>query len=185
MAKRPFKVFRTSTGFQDAYVAVTSRKAALEAWGTDKDLFSAGAAELVTDPELIKAPLAQPGVVIRIARGTAAQHLAAAGDACKPVTGKAHARPRWQAKTQSAAAPRPKKHPPRPSRTMLDRAEAALERKEQDYSSAIVDIEARIEDLRWKRDELRSRRNSEIAKLKERRSREEEAYRNALDAWEG
>ena len=76
-ARRSLKVFRTSIGFQDAYVAAPSQKAALEAWGTDKDLFSRGVAERVTDPKLIKAPLAQPGVVLRASRGTPAQHLAA------------------------------------------------------------------------------------------------------------
>lgn len=68
---------------------------------------------------------------------------------------------------------------------MLDRAEAALELKEHDYSSTMADIERRIEDLRRKRDELQSRQDSEIAGLEERRSREEEAYRDALDAWDG
>ena len=50
-------------------------KAALEAWGTDANLFARGLAEFVTDPRLTKEPLAKPGQVIKRARGTAAQHL--------------------------------------------------------------------------------------------------------------
>lgn len=64
------KVFRTPIGFHDAYVAAPSQKAALEAWGSDTNLFAAGIAELITDPKLTKEPLARPGRVIRKLRGT-------------------------------------------------------------------------------------------------------------------
>lgn len=78
MARRQkLKVFRTPTGFHDAYVAAPSRKAALEAWGSDADLFARGIAEVVTDEELSREPLANPGKVIRRSRGTAAEQLAA------------------------------------------------------------------------------------------------------------
>jgi len=50
--KQQLKVFRTPIGFHDAYVAAPSQKAALEAWGTDTNLFEAGAAELDTEPKL-------------------------------------------------------------------------------------------------------------------------------------
>ena len=73
------KVYRTPIGFHDAYVAATSQKAALKAWGADADLFARGAAEVVTDPGLIDAPLAHPGEVIRVLRGTEAQHIKALG----------------------------------------------------------------------------------------------------------
>jgi len=182
MAKRPLKVFRTSTGFQDAYVAVTSRKAALEAWGTDKDLFSAGAAELVTDARLTKAALAQPGTVVRMARGTTAQHLAAAGNVRKPAVRKAETE--LEAEEVSEAPPKPKRRPPKPSRASLDRAEAAVARHEQQFLSALADIDARIDDLRRQRDALRIRQDTEISELKTHRSRAEEAYRDALDEWE-
>ena len=58
---RKLKVFRTSTGFHDAYVAAPSRKAALAAWGADADLFARGVAEQVTDPKLMAQPLERPG----------------------------------------------------------------------------------------------------------------------------
>ena len=62
---RRLKVFRTTIGFHDAYVAAPSRKAALSAWGTTKDLFASEAAEEVTEPALIAEVLARPGEVIR------------------------------------------------------------------------------------------------------------------------
>lgn len=71
------KVFRTPIGFHDAYVATSSRKAALAAWGATGDLFAHGQAELVTDARLMEAPLADPGTVITVVRGSAEEHLAA------------------------------------------------------------------------------------------------------------
>lgn len=180
MAKRPLKVFRTSIGFHDAYVATTSRKAALEAWGAGSDLFASGAAEPVSDASLAKAPLAQPGVVIRVARGSTAQHLAAAG--------KARKREAKLAPAPSKAPPppaRPVKKVPKPSRARLDKAEAALQRTEEKYATSVAEIDARIEALRRERDTLRSAREAQMRKLEEQRVREKEAYRKALDDWEG
>ena len=81
MAKKPerkqkLKVFRTPIGFHDAYVAAPSRKAALEAWGADSNIFAQGIAEEVTDPKLMEEPLADPGTVIRRVRGSADEHFA-------------------------------------------------------------------------------------------------------------
>lgn len=112
------KVYRTVAGFADAYVAASSQKAALAAWGSDKDLFARGLAEIVTDPALTAAPLAAPGTVIRRSRGTAAEQLAAL-----PYT-------------PARAAPKPSAPParrtPKPDRAALDAAEAALEQAEAD-----------------------------------------------------
>lgn len=180
--KRPLKVYRTSIGFQDAYVAATSQKAALEAWGTEKNLFSAGLAELVTDPKLTKAPLAKPGAIVRASRGTAAQHLAAAKVVrpTKRETAKATAGPK-----ESAAPPPPKKKQPRPSRAKLERAEAALERKRRTFQDALDEIDARIAGLRKERDQILAQRDEEISSLGDRRDAEEEAYRAKLDEWDG
>jgi hypothetical protein len=181
MAKRPLKVFRTSIGFQDAYVAATSRKAALEAWGTTKDLFAAGLAELVSDARLTKAPLAQPGAIIRIARGTTAQHLAAA----KPVrVPRPETHEPEAARADDEPPPPLQKRRPRPRRTKLDRAEAALERKRSDYERALHAIDARMDVLHKEREQLRSRRDAEIARLEDRRTTEDQVYRDALGAWE-
>ncbi|MFT4055308.1 MAG: hypothetical protein QM681_12445 [Novosphingobium sp.] len=180
MAKRPLKVFRTSIGFDDAYVAATSRKAALQAWGAGMDLFASGAAETVTDPGLSKAPLAQPGVVIRVARGSRAEHLAALTQ-----------RPKRAVKTVPAPAEdrgvpaRTKRKTPRPSRANLTRAEAAVKRASDRAAAAIAGIDARIEQLRRERDALRAKRDEQLRKLEARRERAEEDYRRAMDDWEG
>ncbi|MDB5673064.1 MAG: hypothetical protein JWM65_46, partial [Sphingomonas bacterium] len=74
---RQLKVYRTPIGFHDAYVAAPSQKAALEAWGSDANLFARGMAEIVTDPALTSEPLASPGKVVRRLRGSADDHFAA------------------------------------------------------------------------------------------------------------
>ena len=83
MARR-LKVYRTVAGFHDAYVAAPSQTAALAAWGSEKDLFARGDAELVEDPDLTAAPLADPGTVIRLSRGTTAAQIAAMPDRSPP-----------------------------------------------------------------------------------------------------
>ncbi|MCI1143118.1 lactonase family protein [Sphingomonas sp. WKB10] len=52
-------------------------KAALQAWGTETDLFARGVAEQVTDAALMEEPLAHPGEIIRKTRGSVDDHLAA------------------------------------------------------------------------------------------------------------
>ena len=75
--KQKLKVYRTPIGFHDAYVAAPSQKAALEAWGADVDLFARGVAEAVDDEALTQGPLERPGTVVRVARGSKAEHMAA------------------------------------------------------------------------------------------------------------
>jgi hypothetical protein len=69
--KQKLQVYRTPIGFHDAYVAAPSQKAALAAWGSDADLFARGVADVVTDPELTREPLENPGEVIKRLRGSA------------------------------------------------------------------------------------------------------------------
>ncbi len=180
MAKRPLKVFRTAIGFHDAYVATTSRKAALEAWGAATDLFASGSAEPVSDPKLAKEALAQPGVVIRVARGTAAQHLAAAGKRPQRRSGTSARNP-----PDPAPAAKKQKKAPMPSRASLARAEADLSRKTEAYAAGLAAIEAKIDALRAEREALRQERDAALRKLEQRRAGEEESYRSALDDWEG
>src|SRR5690606_11129616 len=76
---RKLRVSRTAIGFHDAYVAAPSQKAALEAWGTDANLFARRVSEQVTDPEPMEEPLARPREVIRRSRGDPATYLKALG----------------------------------------------------------------------------------------------------------
>lgn len=118
MAK--LKVYCTPIGFHDAYVAAPSQKAALAAWGSDANLFARGVAEQVTDPALMKAPLAKPGEIVRTLRGTPDE--------------------RRIDKPKRKATPKPK-----PSRVKLDAAEAALEDLEKRQAVERAKAAARVE----------------------------------------
>ncbi|VXC54051.1 hypothetical protein [Sphingomonas sp. 8AM] len=169
---RKLKVFRTPAGFHDAYVAAPSRKAALAAWGATADLFARGAAEEVTDPALMEAPLAAPGEVVKRSRGTAEEQLAAAPAPRRAGT------PTVPKKTTAKPAPRP-------SRTALDDAEAALdaaaaaaetERKALAQRRAALEREEKTVDRRWR---------AERRALEDARDAARERYDAALAKWRG
>lgn len=141
--KQKLRVFRTPIGFHDAYVAAPSQKAALEAWGADSNLFAQGAAEQVTDPELMKMPLEHPGELVKVLRGNGAEHLAAI-DMQKPR--------RRSSKPGAEIVRKPRL--PRPSRKGVERAEKALEALEQRQEKELAAVERRIADLERKRREL-------------------------------
>lgn len=169
------KVFRTPIGFHDAYVAAPSQKAAMEAWGSDKDLFARGEAELVTDPRLAAEPLSKPGVVVKRLRGTAAEHMAALPEAPKGGEKPAKAKPK-------ARRAKPK---PRPSRAKVDAAEEALteaERRHADKLKALAEREAK---LRRERRELEKTQAQELAKLAGERDKARDQYETAMQRWRG
>ena len=62
---RKLKTYQTSLGFFEQAIAAPSMKAALEAWGADSNLFHQGAAKESTDPEVIAATRAKPGMVLK------------------------------------------------------------------------------------------------------------------------
>lgn len=167
MAK--LKVFRTAAGFHDAYVAAPSRKAALAAWGADKDLFARGMAEEVTDPALTEAPLAAPGEVVKVSRGGRAEQLAALPEE----------RPKKEnLRTRIEPTPTPK-----PSRAKLDAAEAALaqaEARHEHERAALAEKEAALQ--RRKR-ELSREQAAEISRLARTRDDADVTYRTALKNW--
>lgn len=165
---RKLKVFRTAIGFHDAYVAAPSQKAALEAWGSDSNLFGTGMAEVVTDPKLTKAPLAKPGEVIKVKRGSEREHLAALPKAAR--------RPATKA---AAAVPKA----PRPKRTALDRAEKAVEAAERARDKEIDAIEVEIKALQAKRRSASDRHRTKIDRLDDKRSEESDRYDAAMDSW--
>ncbi len=178
VSKRPLKVFRTSAGFEDAYIAAPSQKAALEAWGAKRNLFAQGAAEVVRDPEMIKAALARPGQVLRVPRGTTAEHLAAAA-AGAPPKGKS-------APSDGANAPKRHAKPkPRPSREKLDAAHEKLEAKRQEQASAEAEVSEQIEVLKAELGERKRQHARELADFEQEVDRQERLYRNALSKWRG
>ena len=67
---RKLKTYTTSAGFFDLAIAAPSMKAALEAWGSNSNLFHQGFAKLSDDPDIVADTMARPGVVLRRPVGT-------------------------------------------------------------------------------------------------------------------
>lgn len=173
---RKLKVFRTSTGFHDAYVAASSRKAALSAWGADADLFARGVAEEVTDPKLTKAALEQPGKVIRLSRGDLSAQL----EALPPLKRKKKAKASSKPAAPSRKAPKPR---PPPKRDRIEAAEKALREARERHTAAADRLEADRDAIERKLDALRARQDKDIARLERKRDEAREAYREALENW--
>ena len=163
------KVFRTVTGFHDAYVAAPSRAAALRAWGATTDLFAMDAAEQVTDPKLMEEALARPGEVVKLSRGSDMEHMAAAGPAPKAKS-KAKTSPARQAK-------------PRPSRAKLEKAEKRLEDAEAAHAREQRAFEAERAALRKREEAARRGYDETRSKLETLRQAQTDAYEEALREW--
>ena len=188
------KVFRTAIGFHDAYVAAPSRKAALAAWGSDKDLFARGAAEEVTDPALTAEPLTAPGMVIKRLRGTAAEQLAAlppdAPKRARPAATEEEpaVQPRKRtgrpAPRQPSPAPPPPPPPkPKPSRDSLDAAEAALAKAKRIQGDALAELAEREAALARERRSLEREGADELRRLTRQRDRAESDWEEAMRRW--
>ena len=176
---KALKVFRTPIGFHDAYVATPTKKAALEVWGSHRNLFALGEAVQVTDPKLMRAALAAPGVVIKVSRGTTAEQL----EALKPNEDVASNKPS-PARTVVSKTPQSPKRPPRPSRSILDRAEASLATKSAAYAKLVATIDAKIEKLRQRRDALVTSQSGVTAVLEAARESAQIAYDSQLAKWQ-
>lgn len=188
MAK--LKVFRTPIGFDDAYVAVTSQRAALKAWGNDSNLFATGEAEQVTDPALIEEPLRHPGEVIRVARGTQADHLKTLGPAPAPRSPRrrsnppAETSPARRAHAKPGAAPKPAaRTKPMPSRKALDDAEAAIVAAEADLNAKAKDIRREEEALKQQRRDLEADFEVTMGKLRARRDAARADFQRRIASW--
>jgi hypothetical protein len=172
--KAKLKVFRTPIGFHDAYVAAPSQKAALEAWGAGTNLFTQGAAEQVTDPKLMKAALERPGEVVKVVRGSEGEHVAALGKAT-PKTGGSRIKPGMTTEKKGK----------KPSRTAIDRAEAALEQAERRHHNASARLKAEQEAIERRRRELERKQRGERERLSLALDDAREAYRAAMEKWAG
>ena len=168
------KVFRTSIGFHDAYVAAASKKAALRAWGTDKDLFARGSAELVTDATLTKEPLANPGVVFKRSRGTAAEQIAAL-----PKNEHSAAK-----RVPRVSAPKPAiRVKPRPDRSALAEAEDVIAQFKDRQIGEIKTVDDKIAELQRQRRSLEQKQAVELGKLEKGRASLDKSYQRAIDKW--
>ena len=183
MAK--LKVYRTPAGFYDAYVATTSQKAALEAWGSKADLFQRGIAEVVTDAALTAEPLAKPGEVIKRARTAAdAEPEPPRRDKPSPPPPEkaVKATPKPKPKPTSKPKPKPK---PRPNRAALDAAEQALADAEVRHAAARAELDREEAALAKRRRALIAQQEREAARLDAARNKTHAAYDRALSRWQG
>ena len=169
------KVFRTSIGFHDAYVATPSRKAALEAWGTKRNLFASSLAEEVTDPALTEQPLAQPGTVIRRSRGSRQEQFASLGPTEQPDERAKSNR------TTPATKPKPQR---KPNRVALEKAEQALQDAQAKAENERAALREREIALAAERKALEARHSADITRLERRVERERDKYRAKLNAAE-
>lgn len=175
---RALKVYRTAIGFHDAYVAAPSMKAALAAWGTDKNLFARQAAELVEDPKLTAEPLAHPGEVIRKLRGSAAEHVKALGKTARPKAAKPA-----PAREPEASPPKPSPRPPKPSDEAVASTRTDLENAQRRGRKRLDELIVRERALAEERHRV-ERELSEVQRRREADLREaEQSYAAALAAW--
>jgi hypothetical protein len=184
------KVFRTPIGFHDAYVAASSRKAALKAWGTSANLFARGAAEQVADEELMREPLAHPGKVIRVARGTMEDYLRAAPNEtfAKSVDQTATTSPsarRHKSKIEPkiAVSEPKKKRRPRPSRSTLDKAETQLKHADAAHRAALGKLRAREQELEDERRMLEEIHQSQLQRLERAKEKAKAEYNARIERW--
>ncbi len=182
------KVYRTVAGFHDAYVAAASQKAALAAWGSDKDLFARGIAEQVTDDALTAEPLAAPGTVIKRARGTGAENLAVEVETPQarrtgpqdPTPSKSGPKPKPSLKPKPSPKPKPL---PKPKRDALDAADDALASLETEHRLAIRSIEQEEADLARRRRALERMHDTAMKDAVAARDATREHYDSARAAW--
>ena len=176
---RKLKVFRTTAGFNDAYVAAPSQKAALAAWGADVDLFARGIAEVVTDPALTAEPLANPGTVLTVSRGDLAAHLKAL-EKQSPSARRAGSAPVRMSPAKPAKPSKARKRPP-PRRDRLDAAERALEEAEGSLQKDEAELESRRDAAERALARFRAARDRKLATLRRKRDSARDAYQDALD----
>lgn len=174
--KTKLKVFSTPIGFHDALVAAPSQKAALEAWGAGTNLFSQGSAHVVTDPKLTKVPLENPGQVVKVPRGSAAEQLAAL-EKQKPT-------PRAKERKAEVMPKRSKKRPPKRSRTALNRAESALETLEKKHAAERDKLDEQVKALERRRRDLQRRQEQARDEARERVEEERASYAAAIRRYE-
>lgn len=184
--QQKLKVFRTPIGFHDAYVAATSQKAALAAWGSESDLFAAGFAEKINDPDLMREPLANPGEVIKRSRGTMTEHMAALPKTAPSQTTDTGKAKGGQPRTRSKVLPAPKpplKPRPRPKRTELDQLEKELLTFERLQDAERARLEKRQADLDRDLRTFETTENMKREDIARKIRRARKKYERAVEAW--
>ena len=168
---RKLKTYQTSLGFFDQAIAAPSMKAALEAWGADSNLFHQGAARESTDPQVVAATMAKPGVVLRRPVGSDGPSTE---DADLPTDlGRDY-------------AGGPRKRRPKPNKkTLRNTDDKAARRAALEYERAEKQRENEQRKEEARREKERQRRERATAKAKaalEKAEREHESIAGAIEA---
>ncbi|CAN7722463.1 cell envelope biogenesis protein TolA [Bradyrhizobium sp. LjRoot220] len=185
---RKLKTYQTSLGFYDQAVAAPSMKAALDAWGAESNLFHQGAARESTDPEVVAATMAKPGVVLRRpvgSNGRFTEHAGLptdlAGDEIEGRPAKRRAKPKKQPprKTDDKAARKAALEYERAERQREAerRKEAAARAKErQRREQAVAKANAALDEARREHDSTVSALEAERAALDKRTQAEQDRW---------
>lgn len=189
LRRTKLKVFRAAAGFDNAFVAAPSRKAALEAWGTSKNLFAIGAAEQIDPSEAPDEVFRTPGEVVRRSRGSLADQLKAAGPARSPqrrTSGPTSEKSETERQTnpgERVETKRRTKPKPMPSRAALDRAEAALAAATGQSEQESRAIEEQLKSLEDRKRRAEAAARAKLVRLKSDVSYLSERYSAALEEW--
>jgi hypothetical protein len=165
--KQKLKVYRTPIGFHDAYVAASSQRAALAAWGSDSNLFTQGIAEVVTDPKLMEEPLGRPGEIIRKLRGTSDEQVAALGSG----------------PAKKAAKMVERASMPRPSRASLTEAEDRLRAIQDREAVEMAALEEELAALKMRLANVKRTHAAAREHAGKVQADEQERYERALAEW--
>ena len=174
MPGRALKVFQAHLGFFDTVVAVPSKKAALEAWGSSQDLFHTGLAFPAKDKDAIHAALAHPGVVLKRPAGSRDAFTAEPG------------LPKVKAQQRKAIAPKPrpqrepKRAPKPPDRSELDAAEKALARLKDEVKASVAEFARRKQALASEEQKMKRKFHADGRELEQRLLRAKRDYARAL-----
>jgi hypothetical protein len=144
-AKR-LKVFQAQFGFYDSVVAAPSQPAALRAWGTHQNLFTSGAAHVVTDESAVKAALEHPETPLRRPIGSNEPFALEPASQLKAPTAARWAPPEAKARAAAAAVAKPP-----PDRSALDAAEAALRALDEERRGEEARLQEEDEALKQKK----------------------------------
>jgi hypothetical protein len=203
MAKK-LKTYETSVGFFDLAIAAPSMKAALEAWGADSNLFHQGAAQESTDPDVVAATMAKPGVVLKRPVGSggpfgehadlpkdlglrekkkaaskppvrnAKKSSAPSNEAADRKVAQAYERERQRREREEAKEEAARQKGRERRQHAVDKAQAALDKAEQEHTRRAAALRSEIEAIEEKL-------NAEEAKWDKEKERLKAALRRAAD----
>jgi colicin import membrane protein len=162
MPGRALKVFQAHLGFFDTVVAVPSKKAALEAWGSSQDLFHTGLASAAEEKDAIRAALAHPGVVLKRPAGSRDPFTA------EPGLAKVKSQPKKPAVPKTSPQREPKPAPEPPDRGELDAAEKALARLKDEMKSSAEELARKKKELASKEREAKNKFHARERELEQR-----------------